>query len=134
MSEGFDPFAPGAAMFTGRPFRATRAARGEEEGDSPKEGGRGPGPAEMDERLAEMEGRLVLIEESLAQLERKVAARMDEQMARIILAVAELLGMRGRAPDTSSGCRSVRAHPPARPEEARRLRQASEPPCSPTLT
>lgn len=104
-------------MFTGRPFRATRAARGEEEGDSPKEAGRGPGPAGVDERLAEMEDRLAnleerlaLVETGLAQLDRKIAARLDEQMARIILAVAELLGMRGRAPDTSSGRRSSRTH------------------------
>ncbi len=116
MSEGFDPFAPlEGAMFTGRPFRATRAARGEEEGDSPKEAGRGPGPAGVDERLAEMEDRLAnleerlaLVETGLAQLDRKIAARLDEQMARIVMAVAELVG--GRGP----------AHPPDRQKPPRK--------------
>lgn len=121
MSEGFDPFAPveGAATYSGRPFRASRAARGEAEGDLSEGAGQGSGagrqrsrPATLPERLLEIEDRLALVEAGLAQLDRKVAARLDEQMARIVLAVADLLGggMRGRAPDTSSGRRSVRAH------------------------
>jgi uncharacterized coiled-coil protein SlyX len=117
MSEGFDPFAPlEGAMFTGRPFRATRAARGEEEGDSPKEGGRGPGPAEMDERLAEMEAELAELRRQLVAQERSIAARLDEQMGRLVMAVADLIGERdhGRGP----------APPTDRPKPPRKARIA----------
>lgn len=104
MSEGFDPFEPAAGMasYTGRPFRA---ARGAAEGSEPEGGGRGSGagrqrqrPATLPERLLEIEDRLALLEAGLAQLDRKVAARLDEQMARIVLAVAELMNQRNGRP------------------------------------
>lgn len=61
----------------------------------------------MDERLAELEDRLALVEDGLAQLGRKLAARLDEQMTRIVLAVAELLDQRTKRAAERKGKRQT---------------------------
>jgi hypothetical protein len=52
----------------------------------------------LENRLLELEDRLALVEAGLAQLDRKVGTRLDEQMARIVMAVAELLNQRAARP------------------------------------